>query len=300
MFERRCCPVCDCANESSEVLGSVPFTHKCLRDELHPKASKALANREFTVIRCQSCGLVYQVVAWEEPEAEWVYTRFSESGDLEKFRPVQHFAHKAEDAMIVRLLFPEIRPKVLDYGMGLGEWARMATAFGCEVFGFDQDPRSVAFSERYGVRFLRPEQFPESAFDFVNADQVVEHFQDPVAHLQEMVRALKPGGVMKLSTPGDRQIWRKMRALELGQIAPSAFHEAFASIAPLMHLNLFDEQSMVALGRRVGQERFHLPLSLSYASMALFDGGRQFNRNLRTPWKRSRAKGTWQYYRKPG
>ena len=44
----------------------------------------------------------------------------------------------------------------------------------------------------------------DSSQDFVIANQVVEHFQNPLLALENMLRVLKPGGVLYLSLPDKR------------------------------------------------------------------------------------------------
>ena len=48
------------------------------------------------------------------------------------------------------------------------------------------------------------QRLPIRIQDFVIANQVLEHFQNPLLALQNMLRVLKPGGVLYLSLPDKR------------------------------------------------------------------------------------------------
>lgn len=75
--------------------------------------------------------------------------------------------------------------------------------------GVDVDERAVESSrQRYesrGARFLMCEgyslPFEDETFDFAFATEVVEHVLEPQRWLDEVVRVVRPGGCIQLSTP---------------------------------------------------------------------------------------------------
>ena len=91
---------------------------------------------------------------------------------------------------------------------------------------------------------------------------------------------------------------QKIDALKNNRISPKKFTTFFKSVEPLVHLNLFNCQSLVALAQKTNLTPLKISLTTSFASMILFNSLRQLNRNFRTPVKRSAAKGTWQYFEK--
>lgn len=295
MHHRTRCPICDSTSCASEfrVEYRSPFLADFMRD--CPLREK-LAGENYNVLRCARCRLYFQEVVADVHEAAAIYAGGAEIGAREP-RPLPQLAHLAEDAIHIRLLFPDQRPVVLDFGMNRGDWPSMARSFGCDAWGTDIDDAAAQVAAARGVRFVRFDALEAQRFDFINADQVFEHLSDPAEVLRSLVRSLKPGGYLKLSTPGDREFATKLRKAREGACDAAQWRREFDVLAPLVHVNLFDRHSLLALGAKTGLQPFRLPLRIGYAGMVLFHSTRQLNRNLVNPWKRWRATGTWQYFR---
>jgi hypothetical protein len=71
------------------------------------------------------------------------------------------------------------------------------------------------------------------------------------------------------------------------------------SLAPLEHVNLFSNNSLRFLGAQVGLQVVRLPFWMWTGAGQLWNMPRQLNRNLRTPWKRWRMKGSYLWLQKP-
>lgn len=210
-------------------------------------------------------------------------------------------SHKAEDAMLIRLLHrgEERRPRVLDYGMGSGEWPQMAKAYGSEVWGTDVDPRSTQAATESGIHFAKIEEMPGAYFDFINADQVFEHLPDPLATIKALASKLARGGHLKFSTPSDARIEDKIARLQSGGYTLDTFKKDFHALSPLSHINLFAAEAMRTLARAAGLEPFQVPLKTCYSVATGFHSLRQLKRNFYNPLKRHRSRGTWQFFVKP-
>lgn len=93
---------------------------------------------------------------------------------------------------------------LLDFGTGSGSGTLLYAAEGMETAGADISEPMLAFTkwrlERRGLHAdifdLRIERLPEHAFDFVSAMDVFEHLSDPLATVDELARAIRPGGFL--------------------------------------------------------------------------------------------------------
>ncbi|MGW0519920.1 methyltransferase domain-containing protein [Crossiella sp. NPDC003009] len=109
----------------------------------------------------------------------------------------------------------ELGGRVLDFGCGLGRLSNALAETGCQVVGVDIAPSMVEqakamsrFPERtefvaYDGRAL---PFPDASFDGVLSLIVLQHIPPlpKVASLLELVRVVRPGGVLVLQLPSHR------------------------------------------------------------------------------------------------
>lgn len=107
----------------------------------------------------------------------------------------------------------DIRGKrLLDAGCGFGAFSSEACARGAQVTAVDiADGLIARVSARLpGVKALPASilslPFPDADFDVVVSSDVIEHTQDPWKAVDELVRVLKPGGLLCLTVP-NRTFW---------------------------------------------------------------------------------------------
>jgi O-antigen chain-terminating methyltransferase len=99
--------------------------------------------------------------------------------------------------------------RVCDLGCGRGEFLELAKASGLEAYGVDSDQGSIATCLALGLDARREDLFehleslPGSSLGGVFCSQVVEHLPPDLipALMQEVHRALAPGGVGVFETP---------------------------------------------------------------------------------------------------
>ncbi len=299
MFDRMACPI-----TRSDAL--VEKANAAYDDGLlgawatRRKQSGRLAGQRYVVMHNPEIDFYFQRAVFEQSEEIERRQGIAERRTEVRVLSLSDLAHKAEDAMLVRLLQPEGRPRVFDYGMGEGHWIVMVRAYGAEAWGSDVDPRAETVAAESGVRFVAdPAMLEDEYFDFINADQVFEHLPDPLGTLRVLAAKLRPGGYLKISTPADRKIEAKLAHFRAGDYALDVFLREFHALSPLSHINLFTARALRALAAAAGLESVRLPLRTCYSLMTGFHSARQLNRNLYNPFKRHRALGTWQFFRKP-
>jgi len=98
--------------------------------------------------------------------------------------------------------------KLVDVGCGNGEMLQFAIQMGWDGFGLELDPQAILASRKNGLTVLeggfeKLDSYP-SLFDCIICSHVLEHVHDPLAALEKMKCALKPGGVLLLSCPNAR------------------------------------------------------------------------------------------------
>lgn len=98
--------------------------------------------------------------------------------------------------------------KVLDIGFGRGEFLVRAKRLGWDCHGVEVSDTSVEWGRELGFdarpfdgSFQTPLDYPDTMFDLVSANSVLEHVHHPRLLVQESRRLLKPGGKLFLMIP---------------------------------------------------------------------------------------------------
>jgi SAM-dependent methyltransferase len=106
---------------------------------------------------------------------------------------------------------------VLDVGSGVGHWGRLLSRVldpSATLVGVDREPRWVeeaaarAPDERFSYRVGAAEALPfeDASFDLVTCQTLLIHVASPTAALAEMVRVVRPGGLVLASEPNNRAL----------------------------------------------------------------------------------------------
>jgi 2-polyprenyl-3-methyl-5-hydroxy-6-metoxy-1,4-benzoquinol methylase len=111
----------------------------------------------------------------------------------------------------------QISGDVLDFGAGIGSFARALHAMGRfrSVTGVDiiPAPADLPAGITWTTQDLNdPTAFPAESFDVIVSAEVVEHLENPRAVAREWYRLLRPGGHLLISTPNNES-WRALIAL---------------------------------------------------------------------------------------
>jgi len=104
-----------------------------------------------------------------------------------------------------RLGIDLISKRVLDFGCGKGGTVSALLADGVDAYGVDNAPGEIALAqELVGDRCVLAENsfpWPDGYFDYIVANQVLEHVTDLTGAMAEVARVLKPGGHFYSNSP---------------------------------------------------------------------------------------------------
>ena len=107
--------------------------------------------------------------------------------------------------MIVRAAEERIKGWILENGCGVGMYVEHLSLFGGPVIGLEYDFERAAEARKNSPHIVNAAgefvPLPPSTFDLILSHEVLEHVQDDQLAIQEMVRALKPGGRIVIFVP---------------------------------------------------------------------------------------------------
>ena len=107
--------------------------------------------------------------------------------------------------MIVGAAGERIQGRILENGCGVGMYVEHLTPYDGNIIGLEYDfERAVEAGTRsLGILNAASEfiPLPSNTFDLILSHEVLEHVQDDMRAVQEMVRVLKPGGRALIFAP---------------------------------------------------------------------------------------------------
>ncbi len=218
----------------------------CSEDRALPLFEK----QGFSIVRCQSCGLMY---VNPRPMPEQIAALYSSvyfrSGEFD-YSGVQHLEHRE-----VKLANAELRLKLLgqycskgcllDIGCGGGFFVQAAGRRGWSSMGLEPSPRAARRAAReQQVRVIagRLEEAPvlPGRFDVVTMFDVLEHVFCPRTFLLEARKLLGPGGLVLIETPN------------MAGCVPRLLSHRHPWVRPPEHLTYFTPSTLCLLLERAG------------------------------------------------
>jgi SAM-dependent methyltransferase len=197
--------------------------------------------------RCRRCGLVYANPRAPEPA---VLERYNAEYFWTEYLPAAGAAGGTIDDVVLRgrhtpmleMIEREVGAgrRMLEVGSGAGLFLHVASQAGWDAAGVELSPVGTAFArERLGLD-VRAESaeamsFDPRSFDVAVMFDVIEHLFDPRAVLEATRRALKPGGLLVVTTPNFNALSRY--ALGVG----------WAVLNPFEHMYYFTGGTLTAL-----------------------------------------------------
>ncbi|TAK02615.1 class I SAM-dependent methyltransferase, partial [bacterium] len=100
--------------------------------------------------------------------------------------------------------------RFLDVGCGGGSYLYRLRQWGWKVYGVEPNESGVQQARALGLDVQHGEltdvHFPESFFDVIRLNNVLEHLADPKEAFREIKRILKPHGIVYITVPNTRSL----------------------------------------------------------------------------------------------
>jgi SAM-dependent methyltransferase len=275
------CPLC---NKSEYISIGKPRVNTTINVPLR---------KDYSIVKCLNCNF-YSV----NPEIDFNQQEWQMLYNSEYFPPMTQW-HKKKRDRDLRLRLNNLqkytsnkKKKFLDIGSGEGYSLIKGRNYGWEVFGIDISDLRIEQAKQKDIIFFISDlisvKFPDSYFDCIYIDSVLEHVPNPMQLLIEIKRILKIGGCVYIGVPNEDSLFTRVlgglfkisgRRFESARLKPfvSPFHiggfnksslkfalescgfsiikfRNFASKSEIMNVRFFSREFFIAL--------LYLPISI--------------------------------------
>jgi len=218
--------------------------------------------------RCSGCGLVYG--------ANFSPDSVSYRGDEYFVRKNEYVQHWEEFCVLFGHLLEKIerfkpRGVLLDVGAGVGILLHVARQRGFITHGVEVSEWASAYARNERkldvvAGTLEDAAFPDSQFDVIVINHVLEHVPDPLEVLRTARRILKDDGVIVVGVPN------------IGSIMAGVLRERWPSLRPEEHIWHFNPSTLRRLIRNADLREVHFEARDNYAACGW--GPKAFARRL--------------------
>lgn len=166
---------------------------------------------------------------------------YGAGGDAPWFSGTEDFTGYMRQALDA-LCADGVRRRILDIPAGLGQFTDALRRAGHEVTPADINR---CRDDYVHADMSRPLPFADGAYDAAVCLEGIEHMAHPLALLSELLRVVRPGGLVVLSTPNVTNYWSRLRFLftgtfdqfnpaELRDLPPDAAEDRF-HVSPITY-----------------------------------------------------------------
>jgi len=161
----------------------------------------------YSIVKCANCGFV-QVL--DQPKQEQLDHLYEESYfKSNKYRDINTLNKEFLRCLnLMRQYIPSTGAHVLEAGCGTGEFISFAKD-NYDMFGFDISEAAIKIAQERNPQLStqlwaqKDEEYtlPSNFYDAICAWDVIEHLLNPVPTFQQLMKSLKSGGYLFVSTP---------------------------------------------------------------------------------------------------
>ena len=273
LISREQCP--SCLKKNFKEIYKISYNSELLRKYfcefylLDKEEFFFLKNQFYFLLECNYCKLIYQKEIPNEFLSNRIYEKWIDptlalkSKNLVDQKYYYYFANEISQILIS--FFNDINTqklKFLDFGMGWGVWAEIAKSFGINSYGFDLSKQRTNYAAISGIKIIEQNEISGSNFDFINTEQVFEHLPNPYHTLSLLKSGLKKNGIIKISVPYSFNYKKKLKLMDWS--AKKGSSKSLNFVAPLEHINYYQRNSILKMGKLLGFEEVKIPLLTQY------------------------------------
>ena len=258
-FETRtCCPACTC--KDTKLIYQCDFLSDPIKAYLNLKFSSDVLphfeNEAYILRKCKNCDLIYQERVFNETGLSLLYNKWLFEGDKEEFdvaeSTLKRFLYYSQELLTIAKLFnKDIKDiKLLDYGMGKGQWCSVARDMGYDVTGTEVSDDLLENGKSLGLKVEPLSDFAKNKYDLINTEQVFEHLSKPLDVLDQLKSALEPGGIVKISVPYGTNVDKRIPSMDWA--VPRSHRNFLIPITPAAHINTYSQKSIIKMGEQLG------------------------------------------------
>ena len=131
---------------------------------------------------------------------------------------------------------------ILDIGCGPGVFYKAYNEMSINWTGVEVSPFWIEFGKKNKIPILNQNLNEiKEKFDIVTAHQVLEHVENPITFINQILRILRPGGILHLEVPNNLSITSSLR-----KISPILSYD-YGFIQPPMHMRAYCSQTIKKL-----------------------------------------------------
>ncbi len=203
------CPICKCRQKSFIGIPKVSL-----------KAQKVI-HHKYNIVKCSKCEIYYVDPVIDFSKEQWnvLYNQ-----DYFPKMSKWYDKNRAKDRNIRFNFLDNFSTSggknFLDVGCGEGYCLIEAEKRGWLAHGVDIMDNRINVAKNSSIKFYNSNlidcYFPDSFFDFVYMDSVLEHLINPMEYLLEIKRILKKGGTIYIGIPNEDSLLNEVRRFIYG------------------------------------------------------------------------------------
>ena len=192
---------------------------------LYIKTDYRCDKRDFNIVQCRKCELVYVNPRYNLETLRKRYTKEYYSGSVYE----NYIGMEKELKSMFRRRLRKIEKykkggRLLDIGCAAGFFLEVAEEKGWSVFGVELSEYASNYARERGLNIftgdLMETTFPDEYFDVITLWAVISNLQNPYNNLIEAYRILKKKGLIVIQTGNIDSIFAKLQGINWGILTP--------------------------------------------------------------------------------